>query len=79
MNRRGFLTAGGSVALAGGVAVAADVAGCAGPGQPQRHGHGPQGSLAWRTSPPVEVSGHLRSRYTGHSMGWTISTPGNGK
>ena len=62
------------MALAGGVAVAADLTGCSGPGQPQRHRHGPQGSPA-----PVEVSGHISSRYTGASMGWTISTPGNGQ
>ncbi len=62
------------MALVGGVAVAADLAGCSGPGQPQRHRHGPQGSPA-----PVEVNGHISSRYTGASMGWTISTPGNGQ
>jgi hypothetical protein len=62
------------VALAGGVAAAADLTGCSGPGQPQRHRHGPHGSSA-----PVEVSGHISSRYTGASMGWTISTPGNGQ
>ena len=79
MNRRGFLTAGGSVALAGGVALAAEVTGCSGPGQPERHANGLRGSHARRASPPIEVSGHLSSRYTGASMGWTISTPGTGK
>jgi hypothetical protein len=74
VNRRAFLASGRSVALAGGVAVAADLAGCSGPSRRQRHGDGPQGSPA-----PVEVSGHLSSRYTGTSMGWTISTPGNGQ
>jgi pimeloyl-ACP methyl ester carboxylesterase len=74
MDRRGFLTAGRSVALASGIAVAADLIGCSGPSQPQAQRHGPRGSQA-----PVEVSGHLSSRYTGASMGWTISTPGHGQ
>ena len=62
------------MALAGGVAAAADLTGCSGPGQPQRHRHGPHGSSA-----PVEVSGHISGRYTGASMGWTISAAGNGQ
>ena len=79
MNRRRFLAAGGSVALAGGLAVAAEVTGCSGPGRPQQHANGLRGSQARRASPPVQVSGHLISRYTGASMGWTISTPASGQ
>ena len=45
------------------------------------HGPGLEASPGGRVpaSGAVQVSGHLDSRYTAASMGWTISTPGSGQ
>jgi S-formylglutathione hydrolase FrmB len=81
VNRRGFLLGAGAVALAGG---AASVAGLAGrPGDhrivPRMPGLGAGPGERMPASGAVEISGQLDSRYTGARMGWTISMPGKGQ
>ncbi len=76
-NRRGFLLGAGAFAVAGAVAVTADLElhhsdrRGPGPGTPQR------ARPASRTGvkPAHEISGYLDSRFTRTRVGWTISVP----
>jgi hypothetical protein len=78
LTRRGFVLGVGALVVAGGALGAAEAV--EHPGERQRLLH----RIGLASSPDEEyaasgahqVSGHLASRYTGSSMGWTVSRPG---
>ncbi|HET7014842.1 MAG TPA: alpha/beta hydrolase-fold protein [Streptosporangiaceae bacterium] len=73
MNRRGFLLGVGACALVGAAAVAADLE--LSPGHAKPRAKAQQPAARNPVKPAREISGHLDSRFTKASMGWTISVP----